>query len=197
MCARIAASCGLEVARLVRVDDRGVLGRQVCAALELAAADHLHHQVHRQLAVEAREQGVAGEIDLVLVEGGVRGVPLGVRDGLGGRLVQLAEAAQAVPSDPADRRSRPRGARARAARRSPPRAPTRSAASRSSRAATSRSGGPPRRAASARGGPGCGRRRAGGQLVQAQLLAGAELPAQSRALASRRPARSGSSWVGR
>ena len=96
MCARIAALRRREVAGFVRVDDRGVLGREVGATLELAAADHLHHQVDRQLPVEAREQRVAGEIDLVLVEGGVRGVPLGVRDGLGGRLVQLAEAAQPV-----------------------------------------------------------------------------------------------------
>ncbi len=103
MCALIASLRRLEVAGLVRVDDRAVLGREVRAALELAAADHLHHQVDRELAVEAREQRVAGEVDLVLVEGGVRRVPLGVRDGLGGRLVQLAEAAQLVAVDAADR----------------------------------------------------------------------------------------------
>ena len=66
--------------RLEGLDDLAVLRDEVRVALDAAAADHLHQQVHRQLAVEAREQRVAGEVDLELVEGGVRGVPLLVRD---------------------------------------------------------------------------------------------------------------------
>src|SRR5262245_32088931 len=45
---------GVQVAELECIDDRCVLGGEVGTALEAPAADHLHHQVHRQLAVEAR-----------------------------------------------------------------------------------------------------------------------------------------------
>ena len=95
-----------EIARLEGVDDRAVLGREVRAALELAAPDHLHHQVDGEVAVEAGEQRVRREVDLVLVEGGVRGVPARVRDGRDGLLVQLPEAAQLVAADPPDGRLR-------------------------------------------------------------------------------------------
>ena len=83
---------GVEVARREALDDPAVLGDEVRVALDLPAADHLHHQVHGQLAVEAREQRVAGEVDLVLVERGVRCVPLLVRDRGVGRVEQLGEA---------------------------------------------------------------------------------------------------------
>ena len=76
----IAARAATASPRLERLDDRAVLRHEVLAALEPPAADHLHHQVDRELAVEAREELVPGEVDLGLVEGGVRGVPLLVRD---------------------------------------------------------------------------------------------------------------------
>src|SRR5262245_2703687 len=92
----------LEIARLERFDDAGVLGHEVLASLEPAAADHLHHQVHRELAVERREQRVAREVDLVLVEGGVRRVPFGVRDGGNRRVQELAEARELRAGEPPD-----------------------------------------------------------------------------------------------
>ena len=76
----IAAARPLAVARLEARDDRLVLGDEVLVALDAAAADHLHHQVDRELAVEAREEPVAREVDLRLVEGRVGRVPLLVRD---------------------------------------------------------------------------------------------------------------------
>ena len=91
-----------QVAGGERVHDRAVLDRQVRARLQPAAADHLHHQVDRELPVEAREERVAGEVDLMLVEGRVRGVPLLVGDGRGRRLQQLAEPLEARSGDPAD-----------------------------------------------------------------------------------------------
>ena len=198
MCARIAVARRLEVAGLVRVDDRAVLVRQVRAALELAAADHLHHQVDREVAVEARQERVAGEVDLVLVEGGVRRVPLGVRDGLGGRLVQLAEAAQLVrPTRPTARLRRlqlERQPHVVPLARSPPR----SAPSRSSRGATSRSAGPRRRASSGRGGRGCARRRASPPArAGSPSRPGRARGARAASSASRRRGRSGSSRPGR
>ena len=48
----------------------------------------------REVAVEAGEQRIAGEIDLVFVEGGVGPIPIRVRDGCRGCRVQLAEATQ-------------------------------------------------------------------------------------------------------
>ena len=145
-CARGSPARRVEVGRLVRVHDRPVLGRQVRAALELAAADHLHHQVHREVAVEAGEQRVAGQVDLVLVEGGVGRVPLRVRDGAAVRPSSSRKRRSSSRADLVRPPTRPPGARARAGRRSPRRSPPRSAASRSSRGATSRSAGPRRRA---------------------------------------------------
>ena len=60
----IAARVAVAVARLEARDDRLVLGDEVLVALDAAAADHLHHQVDGELAVEAREQRVAREVDL-------------------------------------------------------------------------------------------------------------------------------------
>ena len=125
-----------EIGGLECIDDRAVLGREVRATLELASADHLHHQVDREIAVEAGEQCVRRKVDLVLVEGGVGRVPARVRDGGDGRFVQLPEAAQARRGRPARRQSPPPAARAPAARRIPPRLRPRSAQSRSTRAAT-------------------------------------------------------------
>ncbi len=65
----------VEVAVLDRVDDRAVLGGEVLATLDPAAAHDLHHQVDRQLAVVRGQQVVPGELDLELVEVGVGGVP--------------------------------------------------------------------------------------------------------------------------
>jgi len=48
--------------------------------LDPACADHLHHQVHRELAIEPREERVSREVDLMLVESRIRGVPLLVGD---------------------------------------------------------------------------------------------------------------------
>ena len=55
MCVLIAELRRCEVARLERVDDRAVLPGEVLAALEPAAANHLHHQVHGQLPIDVRE----------------------------------------------------------------------------------------------------------------------------------------------
>ena len=74
-------------------------------ALDPAAADDLHHQVHGQLAVEAREERVPGEVDLVLVERGVRGVPLLVRDRGVGRLERAGEPRERLVLDAPDARS--------------------------------------------------------------------------------------------
>ena len=79
-----------------------MLAGQVLAALELAAADHLHHQVHRQLPVHMREHPVAREVDLELVEGSVRGVPFLLRDRRFRLLHQRPEAAEARRVDGAD-----------------------------------------------------------------------------------------------
>ncbi len=80
MCSRIARCGGSRSPAGERLDDPAVLGDEVRMALDVAAADHLHHQVDGQLAVEPREQRVTGEVDLVLVERRVRRVPLLVRD---------------------------------------------------------------------------------------------------------------------
>jgi hypothetical protein len=94
---------GCEVAGRDRLDDAAVLGDEVLVALDVAAADHLHHEVHRQLAVEAREQRVPREVDLVLVERRVRGIPLLVRDRRVGCREQLGEAVEVADADGADR----------------------------------------------------------------------------------------------
>ena len=103
MCVLIASCAAGEVARLERVDDRAVLAREVLATLEPAAADHLHHQVHGQLAVDVREHLVAGEIDLELVEGRVGGIPFLLRDRRLGLLHQGPEAIELRAVDRADR----------------------------------------------------------------------------------------------
>ena len=92
MCSRIARSARSEVALGERLDDAAVLGDEVRMALDVAAADDLHHQVDGELAVEPREQSVVREVDLVLVERGVRSVPFVVRDRGVRRLEQLVEA---------------------------------------------------------------------------------------------------------
>ena len=103
MCSRIARSRAAQLAGVECLDDAPVLGDEVRVPLDVPAADHLHHQVHGQLAVEAREERVSGEVDLVLVEGGVRGVPLLVRDrGVGG-VEQLGEALELGCLEPTDR----------------------------------------------------------------------------------------------
>ncbi len=51
MCVRIACWVCRQVAGLEGLDDRAMLACQILASLEPAAADHLHHQVHRQLPV--------------------------------------------------------------------------------------------------------------------------------------------------
>ena len=88
---RIAVSTAAEVARCERLDDPAVLGDEVRVPLDAATAEDLHHQVHRQVAVEAGEERVSGKVDLVLVERGVRGVPLLVRDRLLGRVRERGE----------------------------------------------------------------------------------------------------------
>src|SRR6476619_622720 len=67
-CTNVAGGEGL--------DDVPVLGDEVVVAFDVPAADDLHHQVDGQLAVEARQERVPGEVDLVLVESGVRCIPL-------------------------------------------------------------------------------------------------------------------------
>jgi len=51
-----------------------VLGHEVPVTFDAPSADDLHQQVHRELSVEAGKQGVSGEVDLMLVESGVRRV---------------------------------------------------------------------------------------------------------------------------
>ena len=80
-----------------------VLGDEVRVTLDVAPADHLHHQVHGELPVEAREERIAGEIDLVLVERCVGGIPLLVRDRGVGALEELGEAGQLRRVEAADR----------------------------------------------------------------------------------------------
>ena len=94
MCVLIACCAAGEIAGVEGIDDRAMLAGEVLAALEPAAADHLHHQVHRQLAIDVREHLVAGEIDLELVERGVGRVPLLLRDRRLGLLHQRAEAVE-------------------------------------------------------------------------------------------------------
>src|SRR5207342_709952 len=85
------ASRAVRVAGLERLDDAPVLGDEVLVTLETAAAYDLHHQVHGQLPVEARELRVAGEIDLILVECRVRRVPFRVRDRVRSRIEEGTE----------------------------------------------------------------------------------------------------------
>ena len=80
MCVRIACCVRGQIAGLERLHDRAMLAGEVLAALELAAADHLHHQVHRQLPVHVREHAVACEVDLELVERRIGRIPLLLRD---------------------------------------------------------------------------------------------------------------------
>src|SRR6187431_3235728 len=65
--------CRVELAGRERVDDVAMLGNEVLVTLDAAAADHLHHQVDGELPVEARQERIAGEVDLVFVEGRVGG----------------------------------------------------------------------------------------------------------------------------
>ena len=80
MCVLIASCAAARSPAVEGVDDRAVLAGEVLATLEPAAANHLHHQVHGQLPIDVREHLVRGEIDLELVEGGVGGIPLLLRD---------------------------------------------------------------------------------------------------------------------
>jgi hypothetical protein len=93
----------VDVSALECLHDPAVLGDEVRMALDVPAPDDLHHQVHRELAVEAGEQRVSGEVDLVLVEGRVRRVPLPVRDGVGRRVEERAERLQLGVPQPPDR----------------------------------------------------------------------------------------------
>ena len=85
-----------KVVRGERIDDATVLRDEVRMALDVSATDHLHHQIDRELAIEAREERVSREVDLELVERGVRHVPLVVGDRRVGRLEQLGEAGEPV-----------------------------------------------------------------------------------------------------
>ena len=66
---------GRDVRLRERLNDACVLGHEVSVTFDAPSADDLHQQVHRELSVEAGKQGVSGEVDLILVEGGVRRVP--------------------------------------------------------------------------------------------------------------------------
>ena len=68
--------------------------------------DHLHHQVHRELPVEPGQHRVAGQVDLVLVERRVRGVPFLLRDRGLGRLHENPKADELRTSDRPDRARR-------------------------------------------------------------------------------------------
>ena len=70
----------VELSDLEGFDDPPVFRDEVRVPLDVAAADHQHHLVHGELAVEAREERVFREVDLVLVERSVCRVPLLVRD---------------------------------------------------------------------------------------------------------------------
>ena len=120
----------VELSGRERVDDVAMLGDEVRVTLDVATADHLHHQVHGELPVEAREERIARDVDLVLVERCVGGIPLLVRDRSVRSLEELGEAGQLRRVEAAARR---RGARVRAARRSPRPLPAPSPARRSSR----------------------------------------------------------------
>ena len=102
MCVRIACWAAGRSRGLEGLHDRPVLAGEVLAALEPAAADHLHHQVHRQLPVDVREHRVAGEVDLELVEGGVRRVPFLLGDRRLRLLHQRPEAVEPRRIDGAD-----------------------------------------------------------------------------------------------
>ena len=58
-CSRIARSARGEVAGGEGLDDAPMLRDEVRVAFDVPAADDLHHQVHRELAVEARQERVA------------------------------------------------------------------------------------------------------------------------------------------
>src|SRR6185436_10615348 len=94
--------CRVELASRERVDDVAVLGDEVLMALDVAPANHLHHQVDRELPVEARKECIAGEVDLVLVEGRVGRIPLLVRDRSVGSLQERGEAGQLARVEAAD-----------------------------------------------------------------------------------------------
>ena len=59
---------------------------------DMPSADHLHHQVHGELAVETRQKRITCQIDLELVKRRVRRVPLLVRDGRVGGGEEIREA---------------------------------------------------------------------------------------------------------
>jgi hypothetical protein len=104
---------GANVAAGERLDDVPVLRDEVRVALDVPAADDLHHQVDGQLAVEARQERVPGEVDLVLVESGVRRIPLLVRDRRVRRLERIAKARDERGSSPGIACSAARSSRAR------------------------------------------------------------------------------------